>query len=125
MSDGGIVRGPVAEKKIALVFSGDTFAEGGETILNELARHHAKASFFLTGNFLTNTNFAPLIRRIIADGNYVGPHSDKHLLFCDWSQAKKTLVTRDEFRADIAANLEKIERFGVKRGGHPFYSAGV
>jgi endoglucanase len=113
--DGGVGRGPVSEKKVALVFTGDTFAEGGEVILNELARHNAKASFFLTGNFLTNTQFAPLIRRIIAQGDYIGPHSDKHLLFCDWNSPAKTLVTRDEFRADINANLDKLASFGVSR----------
>jgi endoglucanase len=120
-SDGGIVRGPTDQKKIALVFTGDAFAEGGETILNGLAKHHAKASFFLSGNFLTNANFAPLVRRIIADGNYVGPHSDKHLLFCDWNHPAKTLVTRAEFRADIAANLAKIESFGVKQSAIRFF----
>lgn len=119
--DGGIVRGPTDQKKIALVFTGDTFAEGGGIILNELARRHARASFFLSGNFLANTNFAPLVRRIIADGNYVGPHSDKHLLFCDWSKSAKTLVTRAEFRADLTANLAKIEGFGVKRADIHFF----
>jgi hypothetical protein len=44
--NGGIVRGPKATKSIGLVFTGHEFAEGGETILNELARHRAKASFF-------------------------------------------------------------------------------
>src|SRR4051794_33707734 len=52
--NGGIVRGPKTAKAIALVFTGHEFAEGGETILAELARHGAKASFFLTGDFLTN-----------------------------------------------------------------------
>lgn len=115
MSDGGIIRGPLQEKKIGLVFTGDTFAEGGETILDELANHHAKASFFLTGNFLTDRQFAPLIRRMIAQGNYVGPHSDRHLLFCDWGNREKTLVTHDEFRADLDANLDKLAVFGVTR----------
>ncbi|MGH8024515.1 MAG: cellulase N-terminal Ig-like domain-containing protein, partial [Limisphaerales bacterium] len=111
----GIIRGPVSEKKIAFVFTGDTFAESGDAILNELARHDARASFFLTGNFLTNAGFAPLVRRMAAQGDYVGPHSDRHLLFCDWNNPPKTLVTRAGFRADINANLDKLERFGITR----------
>jgi endoglucanase len=105
MCDGGIVRGPVSQKKIALAFTGHAFAEGGETVSNELARHQARASFFFTGDFLANTNFEPLVRRVVAEGHYLGPHSDKHLLYCAWNETKKNLVTRDEFRADLNANL--------------------
>lgn len=121
LANGGIIRGQVEEKKIALAFTGDTFAEGGETILAELEKHRAPASFFLTGNFLTNAQFAPLVRRMVADRDYVGPHSDQHLLFCDWSQPPKTLVTRDTFRADLNANLEKLAPFGVQRADARFF----
>src|SRR5580700_2342850 len=78
-NDGGIIRGPRMEKRIALVFTAHTFAEGGDTILRELAKHHAKASFFVTGDFLDNPQFQPLAKRIVKEGHYLGPHSDKHL----------------------------------------------
>lgn len=107
--DGGIIRGPTSEKKIALEFTGHMFAEGGETILNELARHNAKASFFLTGDFLANTNFKPLVARIVHEGHYVGPHSDKHLLYCPWTGEKKTLVSKTTFERDLRANLDKLQ----------------
>jgi peptidoglycan/xylan/chitin deacetylase (PgdA/CDA1 family) len=121
LTDGGIVRGPTNEKKIALVFTGHSFAEGGETILDELKRHHAHGSFFLTGDFLTNADFAPLIRRMVSEGHYVGPHSDKHVLYADWDKPEKTLVTEKEFRRDLEANLEKLERFGVPRADVRFF----
>jgi endoglucanase len=111
--DGAIVRGPLDRKAIALVFTGHEFAEGGEVILQGLAARHAHASFFLTGDFLRRAEFAALVRRIVADGHYLGPHSDKHVLWCDWSEQKKTLVTRDQFRADLGANIREIARFGV------------
>lgn len=110
---GGIIRGPKIEKRIALVFTGHTFAEGGETILNELARHRAKASFFVTGDFLTNTNFQPLVRNIIKAGHYLGPHSDRHLLYCSWDRTPKTLVTKEEFLRDVRLNVDKIAQLGV------------
>ncbi len=119
--DGGIIRGPVQKKKIALVFTADTFAEGGPTILDELARHHARASFFLTGNFLTNKAFAPLVRQMIAQGDYLGPHSDKHLLFCDWNIPARTLVSHSEFWSDIDSNLDKLAGFGVTRAEARFF----
>lgn len=113
--EGGIIRGDTARPQIALVFTGHSFAEGGEVILRELKAHRAKASFFFTGDFLAETNFAPLISAIVKQGHYIGPHSDKHLLYCPWTSPKTTLVTQDEFRSDLEANLKKIEGFGIQR----------
>lgn len=115
LREGGIIRGPTSSRRLAVVFTGHGFAEGGETLLNELARHNGKGSFFLTGAFLTNAGFRPLIRRIVSEGHYLGPHSDKHVLYCPWEGPKKTLVTHAEFEADLESNLRKIEGFGVKR----------
>jgi peptidoglycan/xylan/chitin deacetylase (PgdA/CDA1 family) len=112
---GGIIRGPTRTKKIALLFAGHEFAEGGAPILQQLKKHDCKASFFVTGDFLTNTNFASLINRILQDGHYLGPHSDKHLLYCSWQQPAKTLISREQFRADLLGNIEKLERFGLAR----------
>jgi len=113
--EGGIIRGPTSARRLAIVFTGHGYAEGGETILDELARHKGKGSFFFTGDFLTNASFRPLIRRIVSKGHYLGPHSDKHILYCPWEGPKKTLVTHADFQADLESNLKKIEHFGVKR----------
>ena len=113
LREGGIVRGPTSAKRLAVVFTGHGYAEGGEVILNELRKHSGKGSFFLTGDFLTNANFKPLVQRLVGEGHYLGPHSDKHLLYCPWEGPKKTLVTRAEFQADLESNLRKIERFGI------------
>jgi peptidoglycan/xylan/chitin deacetylase (PgdA/CDA1 family) len=113
--EGGIIRGPTSARTLAVVFTGHGYAEGGETILNELGKHKGKGSFFFTGDFLTNTSFQPLIRRIVKEGHYLGPHSDKHVLYCPWEGPKKTLVTHAEFQADLQSNLDKIERFGIAR----------
>lgn len=110
MSRGGIIRGPKDARHIAFVFTGHGYAEGADTILNELARHHAHGSFFLTGTFLTNQTFRPLVKRMRAEGHYLGPHSDGHLLYCEWDAARKTLVTREEFRSDLKRNLTKLPR---------------
>src|SRR5205823_6023371 len=58
---------------------------------------------------------APLVRRVVRDGHYLGPHSDKHLLYCDWTAAKKTLVTQEQFAADLKPNLDKITALGVAK----------
>ena len=113
--EGGIIRGPKAKRQIALEFTGDSFAEGGTTILDALKKHNAKASFFFTGKFLRNPEFKPLIERIIAEGHYIGPHSDAHLLYCPWTGEKKTLISQEVFRADLEKNLQAIEAFRIKR----------
>jgi len=107
---GGIIRGPTDLRRIAIVFTGHGYAEGSDAILGELLRHHAHASFFLTGAFLTNRQFAPFVRQMVAGGNYVGPHSDGHLLCCEWDSPRKTLITHDEFRTDLETNLIKLPK---------------
>src|SRR5690606_17049501 len=84
-SEGAIVRGPVGRKHTALVFTGHEFAEGATAILDVLERRGMKASFFLTGAFLRDPDKAPLVRRMVRDGHYVGAHSDAHLLYAPWT----------------------------------------
>ena len=112
--EGAIIRGPKQQKAIALVFTGHEYAEGGRAVLDELARRKAKASFFLTGAFLANTNFHHLVERLIEGGHYLGPHSDQHLLYCSWGADRKLLVTREQFRRDLEANLDRLMAAGVQ-----------
>jgi len=107
MRDGAIVRGPKDQKRMAIVFTGHEFGEGGETLLNELARHKSRASFFLTGVFLTNSQFASLVERLQNEWHFLGPHSDRHLLYCAWENSL-TLVRKEEFQEDLLANVAKV-----------------
>jgi peptidoglycan/xylan/chitin deacetylase (PgdA/CDA1 family) len=121
ISEGAIVRGPVDGRRLALVFTGHGFAEGGVPILDALAARGVSASFFLTGGFLRNEAFAPLVRRMVHEGHYVGAHSDAHLLYCPWEGPKVTLVTRQQFEADLLRNYERLARFGVTREAAPLF----
>lgn len=115
LEQGGIIRGPGDRKQLALVFTADSWAEGIEYVLSELNQRKLKGSFFLTGNFLRRTEFRLWIEKMIEDGHYLGPHSDRHLLYCDWQDRQKTLVTREEFLADLENNFLELEKFGVRR----------
>ena len=75
----------------------------------------------LTGDFLRNPLFAPLVQRMLAEGHYVGPHSDRHRLYCAWTPDRRTLLTRAEFEADVDGNLRELERFGVTRRQARFF----
>lgn len=113
----GIVRGDTSAKRMSLIFTGGSFADGGEHIRAVLGKEGVKAGFFFTGDFYRTPGFEELIRALAADGHYLGAHSDKHLLYCDWGDREKTLVTREEFRADILTNFREMERFGIARDG--------
>jgi peptidoglycan/xylan/chitin deacetylase (PgdA/CDA1 family) len=118
---GGIVRGDLSEKKIALVFTGHEFAEGGDGILRTLEQNRAKASFFLTGDFYRNPDFENLVIQIKGKGHYLGAHSDKHLLYCDWGKRDSLLVTKAEFLEDLERNYDELRRFGVGKADAPFF----
>ncbi|MCR4395419.1 MAG: polysaccharide deacetylase family protein, partial [Candidatus Saccharicenans sp.] len=121
LEQGGIIRGPRDQKKLALVFTADSFGEGAEYILSELWKRHLKGSFFLTGNFLRQPEFRPWIEKMVEAGHYLGPHSDRHLLYCDWQDRQKTLVQKDEFLADLDKNYQELEKFGVTRARARFF----
>ena len=89
---GAVIRGKTNKKKIALVFTGDAFADGGDYIVNALKKENIRASFFLTGNFYRNKKFAVLVNKLQQNGHYLGAHSDKHLLYCDWDKRDSLLV---------------------------------
>lgn len=108
-----IVRGDTTKKEIALVFTGHEFADGGTVILETLRHHKIKASFFFTGDFYRNKQFQPLIRQLKADGHYLGAHSDRHLLYCDWNNRDSLLVTKEVFTNDLLANCRAMEQLGI------------
>ena len=109
---GGIVRGDITEKKLSLTFTGHDFADGAETILSILEKNNVKGAFFLTGDFYRKY---PLVVKQLQDkGHYMGPHSDKHLLYADWTKRDSTLVTKDEFVADVQNNYDAMTDAGLK-----------
>jgi len=114
-SHGAIVRGDTTNKEIALVFTGDEFGDGGEFISGFLERENIKASFFLTGNFYRDTEFKPVIIKLLKNGNYLGSHSDRHLLYCDWNKRDSLLVSREEFTGDLERSYAEMDKHGIKR----------
>lgn len=119
--NGAIIRGNTDSKNIAMVFTGDEFADGGEFIASTLKRKKIHASFFLTGNFLRNREFIPLINKLKRDGNYLGSHSDKHLLYCDWVKRDSLLITRGQFIDDLLSSYKELKRINISSGEAPFF----
>jgi len=112
-SYGGIIRADSTKKEIALVFTGDEFGDGLPSITETLNKQNIRGSFFFTGRFYRTKLFQPYIKQLYKNGNYLGPHSNDHLLYCDWNNRDSLLVTKQTFITDLQQNLEAIKSVGV------------
>lgn len=110
---GGIVRGDMHKKEVAIVFTGGDYADGGNHIMKVLKTHDAKASFFFTGDFYRNPDFKLIISQLNGEGHYLGAHSDKHLLYCDWNKRDSLLLSKHDFLKDLEANYKEMANFGI------------
>ncbi len=119
--EGAVTRGDKSQKRLALVFTGDEFAEGGQTIADTLAKHGLKGSFFLTGRFYRTRANRAIIERLQKEGHYMGAHSDAHLLYADWADRNKLLVTRQQFESDLNDNYAAMRPFGIDRRKSVFF----
>ncbi|NLY24328.1 MAG: polysaccharide deacetylase family protein [Bacteroidales bacterium] len=110
--EGGVVRGDSTRKQLSLVFTGHAYADGAEVIMNVLEMNDVRGTFFLTGDFYRK--FPAIARGLQKEGHYLGPHSDRHLLYADWLKRDSTLVTRMDFEKDLRDNYLAMEKEGVK-----------
>ena len=77
---------PAAPKVVALTFDAGANADGVSSILATLARYHAPATFFLTGNFVRD--FPAASKSIAAAGERIGDHSVSHPYFTKLTDAQ-------------------------------------
>jgi endoglucanase len=115
VDQGAITRGNSNEKSISLVFTGDEYFEGLPTITKTLKEKQVKAGFFFTGRLYGNKKARAEIKKLISDGHYFGPHSDRHLLYNDWKNRDSVLVSQDSLVDDLKKNYGKMERLGIKQ----------
>jgi len=104
-----------------LVFTADEFGDGGKSILNTLKKENVHGSFFFTGNFYSNPKFKSVIKKLQLNGNYLGSHSDKHLLYCDWEKRDSLLVTHEEFKNDLENSYQKLKHWGIEKGDAKYF----
>ncbi len=119
--EGAIIRMDSARKQIYMVFTAHEFNDGFGTILQVTKKYRIHVSFFLTGDFYRNPLNRYIINEIIIQGHYLGPHSDKHLLYCSWARRDSLLVTRDKFLADLSNNYKAMKYFGIKKKQASFF----
>jgi len=113
--NGAVIFKDTTRKIIYPVFTGHDFGEGFPVIEEILDRRGIKASFFFTGDFYRDPQFESLIRRLLEKGNYLGAHSNKHLLYCSWENRDSLLVDRATFIQDLTQNYQEMERFEIRK----------
>lgn len=97
------------------MFTADEFGDGGKSILNTLKKEKIRGSFFFTGNFYSNPKFKSIIKKLKRNGNYLGSHSDKHLLYCDWEKRDSLLVAHKEFKEDLQNSYQKLANWNIQK----------
>jgi peptidoglycan/xylan/chitin deacetylase (PgdA/CDA1 family) len=120
-SNEGIIRLDISKKIIYLCFTGHDFSDGGKMIAKILKKNKISASFFFTGDFYRNPANKKIILDLIKQKNYMGPHSDKHLLYCDWEKRDSTLVSEDSFKIDLSKNYKEMIKFGIKKNRAKYF----
>jgi peptidoglycan/xylan/chitin deacetylase (PgdA/CDA1 family) len=118
---GAITRGDATQKKLALVFTGDEYNNDMLNIERALRIRKVKASFFFTGRFYRNEANRRPIFTLKSQGHYLGPHSDQHLLYCDWSRRDSLLVTKEQFVQDLANNYTAMRAYGITKRQARFF----
>ena len=110
----GIVRGNAGQRRVSLIFTADEWFEGYGTVLRHLKEKRVKGGFFLTGRLFRNPKALRHIRECVSEGHYMGPHSDMHLLYNDWTRRDSLLVTRDSMQTDLLRNVQSMHALGIR-----------
>ena len=109
--DCGIIRTDPSVKHIDFVFTAADKADGAERIISTLRKYNIKGGFFFTGEFFEM--YPDVVRRLVAEGHYVGSHSYGHLLYAPWGNRDSLLVTKQEFEEDIFKSYKLLREFGI------------
>lgn len=121
-SNGAIIRGDTTKPAMALIFSGHIFNDGMMHVVKVLKKNNIKGSFFFTGDFYRNPKNRTFIQLLIKGDHYLGAHSNKHLLYCDWEKRDSLFVTEQQFKTDLKTNYATMDSlFGIKKSDALFF----
>ncbi len=72
-----IFRGDLSKKQVIFTFDGGDGAQSADTIIEILAKHNVKGTFFLTGRFVENN--PTIVKNIMSSGGEIFNHTYNHL----------------------------------------------
>jgi len=61
------------------------------------------------------------VQQLKLQGNYLGPHSNQHLLYCDWKKRDSLLITKEDFTNDLLVNLDIMHGAGINTGNTKYF----
>jgi peptidoglycan-N-acetylglucosamine deacetylase len=93
-----VERVPTSDRVVALTFDAGANADGVSSILATLEQYDVRATFFLTGDFVSS--FPDPARRIAAAGHRLGNHSVDHPSF--------TQLTDEQIRSQLRTAADAI-----------------
>jgi peptidoglycan/xylan/chitin deacetylase (PgdA/CDA1 family) len=117
--EGAWFRADTSVRVIYLNFTAHEFMEGLPFVARVLDSMKVRASFFLTGDFVRKE--PAWVKQLHQSGHYVGAHSDKHLLYCDWIKRDSLLVSIPAIRKDLEDNVEELVQLGIPRASVQFF----
>ena len=118
---GGLERADTTVKNIYLTFTGGDYNDGRKFVSGILKKKQVPAQFFFTGDFYRLKENKALIKKLKRQGHYLGPHSDKHLLYASWNNRDSLMVSKAEFSADLVRNYQVMESFGIFKKDAPLF----
>ena len=107
---GSITHVATADPVAALTFDDGPHAEYTPRLLDILARHHARATFFMLGQ--SAIQYPDLLRRIAQAGHAIGNHS--------WDHASFPFITGRQRREQIRACARAIAPYGQRLFRPPY-----
>lgn len=105
------IRSDTSAPLIYLCFTGHDYTDGFDHVLEVLEEHNIVASFFLTGDFIRN--HTDIVKKIINYDHLIGPHSDRHLLYCAWTNRDSLLHSISTIEQDILKNINELNNVGI------------
>jgi peptidoglycan/xylan/chitin deacetylase (PgdA/CDA1 family) len=93
-------------KKIALTFDDGPSLTKTPEVLDILARHGARATFFVNGSNATSDAHRELLRRMVAEGHIVGNHT--------WSHVDARTVSESTLRSQVDRTRQVLEEVGIQ-----------
>jgi peptidoglycan/xylan/chitin deacetylase (PgdA/CDA1 family) len=106
-------------KQLALTYDDGPNEPYTQRLLEVLARHNAKATFFLMGKFVKER--PQIVRAVVEAGHEIGNHSWDHpnLIFCSGSKTRRQIEDTQRAIEDACGVTPKLFRppFGGRRPG--------
>ncbi len=112
VSDKEIVRGDTTKKQVIFTFDGGDGVQSADQILDVLAKHHVKGTFFLTGKFIEANPV--LVRKMASLGNEIFNHTYDH--------PHLPLLSDEQIMQELGQNEAVLEET-ASTSPHPYFRA--